>query len=140
MYDPDAVILPSRQMAVFRLTRKSKRAPRLLDDGRVTHPLVKLQPAPDTIMCAWYGVVPALTLTPTHGWTYEMLQGIKDRDMWKVGGWQGTERILDEREKQAEEAQKRATHDMSRGVADEMFLHFMHQKGSQVGLALRNGR
>lgn len=138
-YDVDAVILPSRQEACFRLTRRSKRAPRLLD-GRYTHPLVSMMPSPDTIMCAEYGVVPALTITPMSGWTPDILKAIVERDMWRVGGWKGTEKILLEKEEKERVETKKRISDMVDEGAGDYYRRLVNLTGSRASYASLDAR
>lgn len=139
LYDSDAVILPSRQEACFRLTRRSKRAPRLLSHHHC-HPLVKALPSPDTIMCAEYGVVPALTLTPLNGWGYDLLHHIIARDMWRVGGWKGAERLLlqqEEKEKQEKWNKVRDAIDEGAGEYYRRLVNLTGSRASYAGLEAR---
>lgn len=139
-YDPDAVILPSRQEASFRLTRRSKNAPRLLD-GRYTHPLVAIMPAPDTIMCAEYGVVPALTLYPVvRGWGYDLLRDIFARDMWAVGGWKGAEKVLLAKEEKERQDKQKMVSDMVDEAAGDYYRRLVNLTGSRVSYASLDAR
>lgn len=133
-YDSDAVIIPSRMEPVFRLTRRHKNAPRLLDDGRVKHPLLKEKPAPDTIMCAEHGLIPSLTLSPINGWDPEILEEIFARDMWRVGGATKAAEIIENREIDENLKMRQRISEENFFAAEDMFLRFQHQSGKRVSL------
>jgi len=93
VFDPDLVIFPSQQEAVYRLGRKVRHSPdvwRLVTsltnthnpDG--THP----KPRPDARVMARNGLVPVTSILPsglTH-WGPELLRDLASRDIRRHGG------------------------------------------------------
>jgi hypothetical protein len=92
-FDPDLVIFPSQQEAVYRLGRKVKHAPDIwrsvkslssttADDGTPLHA------RPDSKVMAQHGLVPVTSILPsglTH-WGPEILRDLAHRDIQRYGG------------------------------------------------------
>ncbi len=56
-FDNQLVLFPSQEQPLFRLTRRSRRAPRM-GATKLPHPLEAARPKPDTQLFMQYGVVP----------------------------------------------------------------------------------
>lgn len=133
-FDADLVLLPSRQEPFYRLGRRSKRAPGLLD-GKVNHPLLSCDPSPDTKMLAQYRLVPVTTVNPGPVWDSRIFSILRSRDIWAVGGPEKAADLLDAKDEQKKaEIDKRLSTELDARVSDHWdSLHY--RSGSRVSMA-----
>ena len=140
-FDDQLVVMPSRQEALFRLTRRSLRAPKLGTDDRMPHPLLKALPSPDTIMMASHGVVPVSTLLHWGVWAWGAVEKeLRARDIWAAGGPEKAADLLDAKDqarRDAADAENRA--DLEARI-DDAWIALQYRAGNRFSMTPANSK
>ena len=99
-YDSQLVVMPSRQDAVYRLTRRTWNTP-----GLTTMAMIDRQN--DSAMMAKHGVVPVTSIMGYGVWGTNIFNSLRARDIWAHGGHEKFVKKLEDVDA-AEEVRKKA--------------------------------
>lgn len=131
-YDTDLVVLPSRARpyayVIARRTRTSKRLTARAMEQTITQP--------DTRMCFQYGLVP-VCLMFKHGpiWNADtVLQRLQARDTWRHGGGEALATQLENEERAATLADKRAIRDRIAHVSHDAYRSYQRRTGQRTSV------
>lgn len=104
-FDPDLVVLPSRQKRQYRIARRARLS------GGMSVQTAAHNPAGDIAMLIKYTLVPVTTIVKT-GPTWEIdnvLNGLRARDIWRAGGADAMADKIEAEEAAAEQKRRDAT-------------------------------
>jgi hypothetical protein len=123
VFDPDLVIFPSQEEAVFRVARRVRRMP---PTAQVSFTLLRHRP--DTRIYAQHRLVPVTTILSGR-WSPAIFADLAERDLWRVGGADRACDLLEAREAADEARQRRALASDARDLAGLAW----HMKQSRLG-------
>ena len=103
-YDSQLVVIPSRQEAIYRLTRRTWNRPGIAA-------MAVIHREQDTAMMASYGVVPVTTIVGWGVWGTNIFNSLRARDIWAHGGAEKFVKLEEDYEADAERKRKATIRD-----------------------------
>lgn len=123
-FDPDLVVVPSRQSMVYRLALKRKLR---LQENVVNDVLWQDS---DTQMLASYGLVPVTTILATANWDNPLLfQELANRSPHRQGGAEKVIKDIEEREARADFQKQLEIEDMKNILAKDAWNLYLKKTG-----------
>lgn len=132
--DPDLVLFPSQEEAVYRLARRVRRMP---PAAAVSFALLRHRP--DTRIYVTHRLVPVTTIL-SGCWSPQMLLDLAERDIWRVGGADRAADILDAREESEAERLRRNAASDAYDLAGLAWHVKQSRLGEWIDLGQRPGR
>lgn len=126
MFDPDLVIMPHTKQFGYWLLRRRK-----LTKGIST----VLTLNSDTSVMARYGLIPVTCFGGNITWGPSVLQWLRDRDTWHVGGGDKAADIYDEQDRANEQRIQRQIDSENEARARSMWRTYTTRSGSRVSRA-----
>ena len=130
-YDSQLVLLPSRYKPyAYVIARRSRLGRRGLTGNAIADTITQ----PDTLMCMHYGCVP-VCLMFKHGpqWSVDgVLNTLKARDLWAVGGGDKAADLLEADEAAAKKKQDDDKREELRGLSREAYRSYKMRTGGRV--------
>lgn len=111
-FDPDLVIFPSAEQAVYRLCRRVRRGPALTHVGKIRHQLGGIVDRFDHKILVALKLVPVVSLLPHPQWGPKILADLAEADLWRHGGADAATATMDQREADVDQR-------LDRDIADE---------------------
>jgi hypothetical protein len=129
VFDADLVIMPSTRDYGYWLLRRRK-----LTKGIST----VLNLNTDSALMARHGLIPVTLFGGHVTWGPQVLQWLRDRDTWHVGGGEKAANIYEEQDRAAEAAIQRQIDSENDARARSMWRTYTTRNGSRVSLADKN--
>jgi hypothetical protein len=125
-FDPDLVLYPSQQEFFYRLARRATFGPGLLS---------ALSTGTDSAVCVEHKLVPVTSIKGDAHFGPHILQWLADRDTWRHGGAKAVNRLLDERDADADKQARRERDSENTVRARSMWRTFARRTGQSVALS-----
>lgn len=124
-YDSELVVFPSQQSFHYRLCRRACRTQGIIS---------ALIPGSDSAICVNEKIIPVTSIGGDAAFGSWIIQWLSDRDVWKHGGAEAANRLLDEQEATDKAADKRWRDGENTARARSSYRTYTRRAGLSVSL------
>lgn len=141
-YDDQLVVIPSRQVSVYRIARRSKQQPGSdINIGAQSKRMniTDFDHSEDTKMLYSLRLVPVLTLQPWVTWNLDLIGILRSRDITAQGGWEKVADQLDKAEEQEKQRADKEAEDALLYRLGDAYRSIQYREGLRIPVSGKRG-